>query len=130
MDAKILIVDDDWLNVEVLEAYLQGIYTTHTVNSGEKAIEYVQTTPPDVILMDVRMSGMDGYQATAALKDNPDTTDIPIIIVTAFDSKKDVERAVDAGADDVLFKPIVAPLLLLRVRSFVKLKHLQDQLNG
>lgn len=130
MNAEILIVDDDWLNVEVLEAYLQRDYTTCTVNSGEKALEYVKTNPPDVILMDVRMSGMDGYQATATLKDDPTTANIPVIIVTAFDSKKDVERAVDAGADDVLFKPIVAPLLLLRVRSFVKLKRLQDQLNG
>lgn len=130
MCSKILIVDDDWLNVEVLEAYLQGDYITDTVSSGEKALEYVKANPPDVILMDVRMSGMNGYEATAALKDDPVTATIPVIIVTAFDSKRDVERAVEAGADDVLFKPIVAPLLLLRVRAFVKLKRLQDQLNG
>jgi len=130
MSAKILIVDDDWLNIEVLEAYLQPQYITDAVHSGEQALERVKTHPPDVILMDVRMNGMDGYQATTALKAEPTTAPIPVIIITAFNGKKDIEQAVACGADDVLFKPIVAPLLLLRVKAFARLKQLQDQLNG
>lgn len=129
MGGRVLIVDDDWLNIEMMEAHLEAEYEIDSVNSGERALERVRQMPPDVILMDVRMGGMDGYAATAALKSDEATCHIPVLLVTGFNTKDDIKRAVQAGVDDILFKPIATPLMLLRVKTLMRLKQLHDQLN-
>lgn len=124
----VLIVDDDWLNVEVIEAYLEAEqYSVGSSTSGEHALSYVQRRLPDLILLDVRMSGMTGYETCAALKSNARTAHIPILLVTAFQEDADIQQAIDAGADDILFKPIRSKLLLLRVKSLIRIKTLYDR---
>lgn len=128
---QILIVDDDALNVEVIDAFLQREgYSIAAVPSGESALEQVQAQPPDVVLMDVRMGGMSGYETTAALKANPATQHIPVLMITGFNEREDIRQALAAGVDDIVFKPIDLNLLLLRVRTLSRLKALHDQLNG
>ena len=130
-NTRVLIVDDDWLNVEVMEAYLSGEgYIIDSAPSGEKALERVRTQPPDVILLDVRMSGMSGFEVAQQLKGNPATQHIPVLLVTAYNAKSDVEQALESGVDDMLFKPINAPLMLMRVRTLARLKRLYDQLDA
>ncbi len=128
---QILIVDDDALNVEVIDAFLQREgYSIAAVPSGESALEQVRAQPPDVVLMDVRMGGMSGYETTAALKANPATQHIPVLMITGFNEREDIRQALAAGVDDIVFKPIDLTLLLLRVRTLSRLKALHDQLNG
>ncbi len=128
---RILVVDDDWLNIEVMKAYLEmGDFAVTAVLSGQEAIKTAKADSPDLIFMDVRMSGMDGYETTAALKADATTQHIPVVIVTAFDAQQDIERAVAAGADDMLFKPINGALMLLRAKTLIRMKRLYDQLNA
>lgn len=130
-NSRVLIVDDDDLNVEVITAYLElDGYTCDNVMSGEEALERVQTHLPDIILMDVRMRGMNGFETTAALKADPMTQHIPVLLVTAFNDRENTEQAVAAGVDDILFKPIDSLILSMRVKSLVRIKKLYDQLNG
>ncbi len=127
----ILVVDDDWLNIEVIKAYLETTdYDVTAVLNGQAALQAVKTAPPDLIFMDVRMGGMDGYETTAALKADEATRHIPVVMVTALSESKDVARAAAAGADDMLFKPINGALMLMRTRTLIRLKRLHDQLNG
>jgi CheY-like chemotaxis protein len=129
--ARILLVDDDDLNLEVMQAYLESEpYTIDTAHSGEIALEKVKETPPDVILLDVRMNGISGYETCALLKEDKKTRHIPVMIVTGFDSKDEVRYAIASGADDVLFKPINAQLMMLRIRRMAYQKHLYDQLHA
>lgn len=132
MDSPLLlIVDDEWMNIEILQAYLeQTPYRIATANSGERALERVHADPPDLILMDVRMGGMDGFETTQRLKQHPQTNDIPVIIVTAYSNEEELENVVACGADDVLFKPIRQPLLLLRIKSLLRIKTLMDELKS
>jgi adenylate cyclase len=126
----ILVVDDDELNLEMMNAYLEDTYQVSTTHSGEIAIERARKKPPHCILMDVRMSGMSGYDTTRILKEDTQTRATPILIVTGFRDDKSIQQAIDAGADDILFKPINGSLMLLRVKRMVLLKQLHDQLNG
>jgi CheY-like chemotaxis protein len=127
----ILVVDDDWLNIEVIKAYLETTdYDVTAVLNGQAALQAVKTAPPDLIFMDVRMGGMDGYETTAALKADEATRHIPVVMVTALSESKDVALAAAAGADDMLFKPINGALMLMRTRTLIRLKRLHDQLNG
>lgn len=129
--ARLLLVDDDDLNLEVMQAYLEPeSYVIDTAHSGETALKQVKVTPPDTILLDVRMNGISGYETCAILKEDEQTRHIPVMMVTGFDSRDEVRFAVASGADDVLFKPINAPLMLLRVRRMVYMKHLYDQLHA
>jgi CheY-like chemotaxis protein len=128
--ATILIVDDDWLNVEVMQAYLESEgYEIDAVPSGEKALAYLQDKQPDLILMDVRMNGLTGIETTAAIKGDETTQHIPVLLVTAHNEKADIEQAIQAGVDDVLFKPLNAPIMKLRIRTLVRLKKLYDELH-
>ncbi|MEL6268562.1 MAG: response regulator [Chloroflexota bacterium] len=127
----ILIVDDDDLIVEVMQAHLErGGYHSEAVYSGESAIEFVRADPPDLILMDVSMRGMDGLETTRLLKDDPATAHVPVLLVTGFQEQRDIDKAIAAGVDDILFKPVNNSLMLLRVKSLVRIKQLHDQLNG
>jgi two-component system cell cycle response regulator len=105
----ILVVDDDWMNRDLMQAHLTVAgYEVVTANSGEKALQLVDAQMPDLILLDVRMHGMSGYDVCAHLKSQEATRHIPIIIVTALDKDEDYQRAVEVGADDFLPKPPVA----------------------
>lgn len=130
LSGSVLVVDDNAQNAELLEAYLDDLGVTVTVaHDGQAALDAVASDPPDLILMDIMMPRMSGYQATERLKADPKTKGIPIIMVTALGEVGDVERAVDCGADDFLTKPVNKLELLTRVRSLLRVRQLQNDLN-
>ena len=125
----ILVVDDDWMNRDLLQAHLEAAgYRVATANSGPKALEMVGASLPDLVLLDVRMPGMDGYEVCARLKSDETTRHVPVIIVTALDKDGDYVKAVEAGADDFLPKPFNSVVMLARIRSLLRLKRLHDLL--
>lgn len=131
LTGTVLVVDDNAQNAELLEAYLDDMGVTVAVaHDGQAALDAVASEPPDLILMDIMMPRMSGYQATERLKSDPKTKDIPIIMVTALGEVGDVERAVDCGADDFLTKPVNKLELLTRVRSLLRVRKLQTDLNN
>ncbi len=129
--ATILIVDDEALNRKLLEALLQPEgYVTVSVASGEEALALIAQRPPDLVLLDVRMPGMDGYQVATTLKANPATAHIPIIMVTAQVDRASRVVGLDAGAEEFLSKPVDRAELWLRVRNLLRLKAATDQLKA
>jgi two-component system, cell cycle response regulator len=127
--ARILVVDDNPDNLEIISARLQFRgYDVVLAERGEAAIEQVRTQEPDLILLDIMMPDMDGYEVARRIRQSEDIGYIPIIVVTARDSTEDKVTGLDAGADDYLTKPINFPELEARVRSMLRIKRLQDQL--
>ena len=125
----ILIVDDNEQNLELLAAYLEDIdCEILSAYDGVEALEVVAKTPPDLILLDVMMPQMSGFEVCKRLKNDPKTADIPVIMVTALNEFGDIERGVDSGTDDFLSKPVNKLELLTRVKTMLKLKHLSDKL--
>jgi diguanylate cyclase (GGDEF)-like protein/PAS domain S-box-containing protein len=123
----ILIVDDEPQNRKLLEALLQPEgYATRTAGTGEEALAAVTQAPPDLILLDVMMPGMDGYQVAKTLKGDPLTSNIPIIMVTAQTDRSALLDGLDAGAEEFLTKPVNRAELWLRVRNLLRLKELRD----
>jgi len=121
--ATILIVDDEAPNRRLLEALLRPEgYLTQSVANGEDALASVDHAPPDLILLDVMMPGMDGYLVARMLKDNPETSPIPIIMVTAQIDRSARLAGLESGAEDFLTKPIDRGELWLRVRNLLRLK--------
>ena len=128
---KILIVDDDPLNVKLLAAKLPAeSYEILTAYDGREALQKVETESPDLVLLDVMMPGIDGYQVTRSLKKDPNTRDIPIVMVTALDSTDDKVKGLEAGADEFLNKPVNSSELKTRVQSFLRLRQYQQQLQA
>jgi DNA-binding response OmpR family regulator len=121
--ARILVVDDEPDNVEVLDIILtlEG-FVVLTADSGKEAFASVAQQRPDLILLDVMMPGMTGYEVVAKLKGNPDTQNIPVILVTALDVRKARIAGLSAGADDVLTKPLHRAELVLRMRNLLRVK--------
>ncbi len=116
----ILVVDDEWMNRELLEAYLvMGGYRVGLANSGEKALHMAQAEPPALVLLDVRLSNMDGFEVCRHLKNDARTCRMPVLMLTAFRSDDDQQRALDAGADGFIAKPFDSAALLARVRSLI-----------
>lgn len=119
--SSILIVDDNPQNVELLEAYLEELGAeVRTAADGLEALAAVEAKQPDVILLDVMMPRMSGYQACVKLKGNPATRDIPIIMVTALNEVSDTVRADESGADDFLTKPVNKLELVTRVKALLQ----------
>ncbi len=129
MTARILVVDDIPANVKLLEARLQAEYfQVVTALNGPDALAICAEGGIDLILLDIMMPGMDGFEVCAKLKANPATVHIPVVIVTALDQPSDRIRGLEAGADDFLTKPVKDIQLMSRVKSLVRLKTLTDEL--
>jgi two-component system cell cycle response regulator len=129
MTARVLVVDDILANVRLLEAKLAAEYfEVVTAMNGLDALDAVQRSKPDIILLDVMMPGIDGIEVCKRLKANPATQHIPVIMVTALDQPEDRLRGLRAGADDFLTKPVSDISLFCRVKSLVRLKMLTDEL--
>ena len=125
----ILVVDDNQQNLELLQAYLEDIDCKSVpAYDGLEALEIVAGQPPDLILLDVMMPKMSGFEVCKRLKNDPKTEDIPIIMVTALNEYGDIERGIDSGTDDFISKPVNKLELLTRVKTMLKLKHLSDKL--
>jgi two-component system cell cycle response regulator len=129
MTARILVVDDIAANVKLLEAKLSAeYYDVITADNGRTAIEVAENQAPDIILLDVMMPGMDGFETCCELKANPKTAHIPVVMVTALSDVADRVRGLESGADDFLSKPVNDVALFARVRSLVRLKMMMDEL--
>jgi two-component system cell cycle sensor histidine kinase/response regulator CckA len=125
--ARILIVDDERHNRQLLEVMLAPErFVLETASSGEEALATVARLPPDLILLDIMMPGMDGYEVARIIKTNPMTKSIPIVMVTAMDDRKAMLLGLSAGAEDFLSKPVDRAELTMRVRNLLRLKTLTD----
>jgi len=129
MTARVLVVDDILSNVKLLEAKLTSEYfEVVTSFSGAEALARMEESEPDIVLLDVMMPGMDGFEVCRRIKANPKTAHLPVIMVTALDQPSDRVAGLEAGADDFLTKPVDDAALFARVRSLVRLKMMTDEL--
>ena len=133
-DAVVLLVDDNEQNLELMQAYLDDLpCRTETAMDGVEAMEQVARNRPDLVLLDVMMPRMSGFEVCQKIKSNPDTRDTAIIMVTALNEVPDYERAVESGTDDFLSKPVNKLELITRVTSLLRVallrKRLGDLLN-
>ena len=126
---KILVVDDNAQNLELLVAYLEGLdCQIATAADGRAALEKVQDDPPDLVVLDVMMPRMSGFEVCRKLKSDPQTREIPILMVTALTEMVDIERGVDSGTDDFISKPVNRLELMTRVKSLLRVRHLKNEL--
>src|SRR6266850_346503 len=126
----ILVVDDTPHNVKRLADILGARgYAVSTASSGKEALEKVAAEPPDIVLLDVVMPEMSGYEVCRAIRNTPETARLPVVMVTALDPGQERIKGIEAGADDFLTKPINQPELLARVRSHLRIKELWDELS-
>lgn len=126
--SRILIADDNPQNVELLEVYLSEVdCTTAVAVDGHDTLEKVRTFTPDLILLDIMMPKLSGFEVCHKLKSDPATKNIMILMVTALNEQWDIERAVDAGTDDFLSKPVNKLELLKRVENMLKIRHITDE---
>jgi two-component system cell cycle response regulator len=117
----VLVVDDDWTGRELLETYLKlGGYRVGLANSGEKALEMAFAGPPALVMLDVRLTDMDGFEVCRRLRADPRTHSVPVLLVTAFDSEADRQQGTEAGADGFIVKPFEIQVMLAQVQSVLK----------
>src|SRR5215472_10212395 len=129
MTARVLVVDDVPANVKLMPARLSAEYfDVVTALSGQEALAICERGKCDIVLLDVMMPDMDGFEVCRRLKANPATHHLPIIMVTALDQAADRVKGLQAGADDFLTKPVSDIALIARVRSLVRLKMITDEL--
>lgn len=127
--SRILIADDNPTNVELLEVYLAEVdCETAIAVDGRDTLEKVQAFRPDLILLDVMMPKLSGFEVAKKLKEDPATRGVMILMVTALNELGDIERAVNAGADDFLSKPVNRLELVKRVENMLRLRHVTDEL--
>lgn len=125
----ILIVDDDWITREVMQATLESAgYRVFEASSGARALELLAESPPDLILLDVRMPGLDGFETCQRIKANPRTQHIPVLLMTGLEHDDAKQRALEAGVDDFITKPFDMITVQARVRSLLRVKTLYDTL--
>ena len=129
--AKILVVDDTPMNIKFLEdlLVLKG-YTVVTAPSGHEALVQVEKERPDLVLLDVMMPDMNGYEVCRKIRENPETAFFPVVMVTSLDAMEERIKGIEAGADDFLTKPINQMELLARVRSLIRIRVLHDQVQS
>ena len=128
MSARVLVVDDVEVNVKLLEAKLASEYfNVITAYDGATGLDLARRERPDIVLLDVMMPQMDGFEVCRRLKADPQTADIPVVMVTALSDAADRVRGLEAGADDFLTKPVNDVALFARVRSLVRLKRMTDE---
>jgi two-component system cell cycle response regulator len=128
MSARILVVDDIPANVRLLEAKLAAEYfEVITASSGQQALDIIAKQAPDIVLLDVMMPEMDGFEVCRRIRANPATRFLPVVMVTALSDQSDRVRGLEAGADDFLTKPVNDLALFARVRSLVRLKMMMDE---
>lgn len=131
MTARVLIVDDIPTNVRLLEARLTAeYYDVVSASSGPQALEIMEQSDVDIVLLDVMMPDMDGFEVCRRIKANPRTQHVPVIMITALDQPSDRVNGLEAGADDFLTKPVDDVQLLARVKSLARLKSLTDELRA
>lgn len=126
--AKILIVDDDPLNRLVLEKTLQHEYQVFLMQSGEKALTFLKNNSVDLIILDIMMPGLDGYEVLLELKENPATQAVPVIFISANDSHDDEAKGLELGAMDYITKPFSTAIVRARVRNQLMIKQKNDLL--
>ena len=127
---KVLMVDDNPTNLQVLQATLEGRgYRLLAARDGASALAVATKAMPDLILLDIMMPRMSGFEVCRKLKSDPATRDVPVIMVTALNELGDIERAVDSGTDDFLSKPVNRLELVTRVRNLLWVRHLKSQLD-
>lgn len=128
MTSKILIADDNPANCELLEAYLAGVECDVVIAvDGQDTLDKVSSFQPDLILLDIMMPKLSGFEVCKQLKQDPQTRSIMILMVTALNELGDIERAVDAGTDDFLSKPVQRVELVKRVENMLALKDIKDE---
>jgi len=129
MPNKILIADDNQQNVELLEAYLAGVKCDiEMAYDGQQTLDRIAAFRPDLVLLDIMMPKVSGFEVCKQVKQDPQLRDTMILMVTALNEPGDIERAVAAGCDDFLSKPINKHELLKRVGNMLKLHHITDEL--
>jgi CheY-like chemotaxis protein len=132
--ASILLVDDNVQNLELVQAYLEALpCRVRTARDGVEAVELIEDEIPDLVLLDVMMPRMSGFEVCQKIKSNPTTRDVVVIMVTALHEVGDFERAVECGTNDFITKPVNKLELLTRVRSLLELRLVKkryDQLMG
>jgi putative two-component system response regulator len=129
--SRVLVVDDLEPNRELLEAYLTAAgYEVTLACDGQEAIESVASQSPDIVLLDIQMPRLNGYDVCRALKEDDRTRMIPVVMITALSELEDKIRGIEAGADDFLTKPFNKLEMLTRVKSLLRVKHLNDEVDG
>jgi PleD family two-component response regulator len=127
---RVLIADDNVQGVELLEAYLSASgYELRTASDGEQTLQQIAAWQPDLILLDIMMPRLSGFEVCKRLRAEPATRDVAVLMITALDQPSDMERAVEVGADDFISKPITKSALLLRVRSMLRSRMYKRQLD-
>src|SRR3954464_3723343 len=128
MAQRILVVDDTPQNVKLLGDLLRSRgYEVTTAASGEQALESIASQPPDLVLLDIMMPGISGYDVCRKLRSEPETALLPVVMCTSLDPNQERVKGVEAGADDFLSKPVNQPELFARVKSLLRIKGLQDE---
>ncbi|MEN6306923.1 MAG: response regulator [Anaerohalosphaeraceae bacterium] len=125
----ILVVDDNLQNLELIIAYLEDVECqTVSASSGTEALDIIACQVPDLVLLDVMMPKISGFEVCRRIKNDPKTAHIPVIMVTALNELADIEKAINSGTDDFLSKPVNKWELITRVKTMLRLKHLTDRL--
>lgn len=125
---KILVVDDEPVNVKLITANLENDYEIIPAYSGKEALEKINSDKPDIVLLDIMMPDISGYEVCKKIKQQDTTRFIPVVIITALSGLEDKIKAIESGADDFLTKPVRRVELITRVKSLLKAKYFHDQL--
>jgi len=128
LKCKVLIVDDEEVNIKIIEAYLNKDYEIITAQSGFEALNKISEAKPDIVLLDIMMPKISGYDVCKSIKENDATCFIPVVMITALSGLEAKIKAIEIGADEYLTKPINRRELFIRIKSLLKKKYCQDEL--